>query len=406
VRAWPSVVIVGAVLAVATAARAQRLSLSPSLSVAGGFDDNLFLDPSLTGAMPPRADAIIDVRPHLVAALVHRGHELALDVDYLERITPSNGDLRFLVARVGWSSPLWHRLRFAAGARYQHYEATEFVDNTFDLGGGDVSLRLVLARGWLQAAYEVDARGYSDSSRNGQLDADQLASATGGVRLARGLDLEVGYRFLAIASDEPTAVLRRHRGDAALSWQPLSWLTASIGYGLWLQTLPNGAPPLSPTMPGGPRQDLAHAVAASVDVRVRPWLSLFARYDFIFSTSDQITGQYRLDRVVAGVSVGWSWSHERPPSPPPLAPSVRGRQVTFRARARPGAQVAVVGDWDEWQPQPLAPTGGDRYEATYTLPPGRHAWSLRIDDAVVTPAEAAGFVGDGFGGRNAIVDVP
>lgn len=405
-RAWPCVVVVGGVVALASAARAERLSLTPSLSLAAGYDDNLFLDPTLTGATTPRADAIIDVRPQLTAALGRRGHELALDVDYLERITPSNGDLRMLVARVGWSSPSWHRLRFAAGVRYQHYEATAFADNTFDLGGADASLRLALGRGWLQAAYDVDLRGYSDPSRNGQLDVDQLASATGGVRLARGVELELGYRFFDVGSDEPTAVLQRHRGEVALSWRPAAWLSASAGYALWLQTLPNGATPLSPTMPGGPRQDLAHAVAVDVELRVRAWLSLFARYDFIWSTSDEASGRYRLDRVLGGVSVAWSWSRTRAPAPPPLLPSVRGRDVTFRARARPGASVAVIGDWDDWQPQPLGATGGDRYEATYTLPPGRHAWSLRIDGAVVTPPEAAGFVDDGFGGRNAIVDVP
>lgn len=406
-RAWPAVVAVGAVVGLAATARAQtRLTIAPAVSVAAGWDDNLFLDPTLTSATPPRADAIIDVAPSLAAALVRQGHELALDVDYLERITPSNGDLRDVTARLGWSSPAWHRLRFGLAARYEHYDATEFVDNTFDLGGGDASLRLALGRGWLQLAYGADARGYSDPSRNGQLDVDQLAAATGGVRLARGLWLALGYRFLDVRSDEPTAVLQRHRGDVGLSWQPAAWLSASAGYGVWLQELPNGAVPLSSMVPGGPRQDVAHAVSVGVDVRVRAWLQLFARYDFLLSTSDDANGRYRLDRVVAGLSLGWIWARTTAPPPPSLAPVVRGREVTFRARARPGARVAVVGDWADWQPAPLAPAGGDRYEATLTLPPGRHAWALMIDGAVVTPPQAAGFVDDGFGGKNAIVEVP
>ncbi|HEX9105340.1 MAG TPA: hypothetical protein VF997_24185, partial [Polyangia bacterium] len=84
-RAWPAVVVLGAVLGCATAAQAQtRLSLAPELSVGAGYDDNLYLDPTLTSAAPPRADAIIDVRPSLLASLVRRGHTLALDADYLE----------------------------------------------------------------------------------------------------------------------------------------------------------------------------------------------------------------------------------------------------------------------------------------------------------------------------------
>ena len=406
-RAATAVVLVVTVGVGARPARAQeRLTLSPSLSVGAGYDDNLFLDPTLTGAAPPRADAIIDVRPSLLAALLRRGHTLALDVDYLERITPSNGDLRDLLARLGWSSPSWHRLRLALAARYEHYEATRYVDNTFDLGGADASLRVELAPVWLQASYLADARGYSDPSRNGQIDVDQEGAASAGVHLHRTLTLGLAYRFLDIGSNEPTAVLRRHRGDLSLWFQPAAWLSASAGYSFWLQDLPHGALPISPSQAGGPRRDLAHAVGLAVDVRVRPWLALFARYDFIFSTSDEASGRYRLDRVVAGLSFGWTWSRERAPAPAPLMPTVAGRAVTFRARARPGARVAVVGDWNGWQPLWLSPAGGDRWQGTYTLPPGRHAWALSIDGAIVTPPQAGGFVDDGFGGKNAIVDVP
>lgn len=390
----------------AGAAAQTRFVLSPQLSVGAGYDDNLFLDPTLTGAAPARADAIVDVRPSLAASLLRRGHTLALDADYLERITPSNGDLRDLLVRLGWSSPSWHRLRLAVAARYEHYEATAFADNTFDLGGGEASLRLGLSRLWLEAAYLADARGYADPSRNQQLDVDQIAAATVGVRLHRTLSFVAGYRFLDVLSDEPTAVLQRHRVDVALSWQPATWLSANLGYSIWYQYLPNGAVPISPVMPGGAREDLAHALSVAVDVPIRRFLALFARYDFIFSSSTDLSGRYQLDRVVAGVSVGWSFQHERLPPPPPLLPTVSGREVTFRARARPGARVAVVGDWNQWQPQPLAAAGGDRWEATYTLPPGRHAWALSIDGAIVTPTQAPGFVDDGFGGRNAIVDVP
>ncbi|MGZ3438626.1 MAG: hypothetical protein ACXVDD_03895, partial [Polyangia bacterium] len=151
-----------AVVSLAGTAGAQtRLSLSPALSVGAGWDDNLFLDPTLTSAAPPRADAIIDFRPSLSAALVHRAHTLALDADYLERVTPSNGDLRQLLVRVEWRSPLWHRLRLSVAALYDHYEATQFPDNTVDLGGGALAARLVLAHGWLQAPDRLDARGYS-----------------------------------------------------------------------------------------------------------------------------------------------------------------------------------------------------------------------------------------------------
>ncbi len=383
----------------------MRLSLAPELSLAAGYDDNLFLDPSLTGAAPPRADAVVDVRPSLSAALARAGHTLALDVDYLERITPSNGDIRDLGARLSWRTPTWHRLQLAVASVYEHYEADQFRDNTFDLAGGELALRVTLGRALAQASYRADARVYADPSRNGQIDVDQTAAATVRVRLHDTLALELGYRFLDVASNDPAAVLERHRGDVGFDWRPSRWFAWSAGYAFWVQTLPNGALPLSPSLPGGPRQDVAHAVAATVSVRPLRWLELFARYQFILSTSDQPNGRYQLDEIVAGVAAGWTFARERLPPSPPLVPVVRGREVTFRARARPGAHVGVVGDWNGWLPEPLLPVGGDRYEATLPLPPGRHAWALAIDGDVVTPPEASAFVSDGFGGRNAVVDV-
>jgi hypothetical protein len=398
--------VVAAVVVVAATARADpRLSLAPALSVAAGYDDNLFLDPSLTRATPPRADAVIDIRPSLLARLVAGGHALALDADYVERATPSNGELRDLWLRLDWSTPLWHRLRLVIGGLYEHYEATQFADNTFDLGGGEVAGRLVLERAWLEASVRVDGRAYSDLARNGQLDIETWATATAHLRLHRLLGGELSYRFLHVDSNAPTAALDRHRADLLLRLRPTAWLTAIAGYALWAQRLPHGAPPPAAGVPGDVRDDLVHAVGLSLTVRPRRWLELFARYDLIVSTSDASNGRYLLNQALAGVSVGWEFAHE-PAPPPPLLPSLRGRVVTFRARAQPGASVAVVGDWNGWLPAPLLPVGGDRFEGAYELPPGRHAFALSIDGVVTTPPVAPAFVDDGFGGKNAVVDVP
>jgi AMP-activated protein kinase-like protein len=397
---------IAAVLCVAVGVRAQtRLAATPNLSVAAGYDDNLFLDPALTGAAPPRADAVIDVHPSLQASLTRRGHVLALDADYLLRATPSNGSIHDVILRLAWRTPTWHRLQLTLAPLYMHYEATAFPDNTFELAGGDATLRLALGRVAIEAGYGADARAYTDESRNGQLDVDQQAKLMVRAQLAESVALETGYRFVDVASNDPTAVLRRHRVEAGLAWRPTWRFAWTAGYALWLQTLPNGAPPLSTTEPGGPRHDVAHAMSATITVRPLRWLDLFARYQLILSTSDQSNGRYQLDEVLIGVAAGWTFAREHAPSPPPLLPAVNGREVTFRARARPGARVGVVGDWNGWAPQPLAAVEGDRYETTLTLPPGHHAWALSIDGAVVTPPQASGFVDDGFGGKNAIVDV-
>jgi hypothetical protein len=401
---------VAAVLVVAAPARAEppRLSLSPELSLGAGYDDNLFLDPAQSGATTaaPRADTIFDVHPALLARLSAGGHALALDADYLERVTVSNGELRDLLLRLDWSAPLWHHLRLSLAGLYEHYEATQFADNVFELGGAEAGLRLVWSQLWLEARYRIDARAYTDTSRNGQLDLEQWASALLHARLHRVLSGELGYRFLHLASDAANAQLDRHRLDVTLALRPIARLLLSAGYGVWTQSLPHGAPPLTPGNPGGPRVDWAHTVAVAVELRPVAWLDLFARYTLTISTSDASTGRYRVDQVLAGVAVAWDFVHQAAPPPPPFLPTVQARVVTFRAQARAGAAVAVLGDWNGWQPTPLRAIGGERYEVALELPPGRHAYSFSIDGVVTVPSDAMSWVDDGFGGRNAVVDVP
>jgi hypothetical protein len=404
VRAF--VAVAALVLSAASARGQARVTLTPALSLSIGYDDNLFLDPTLTSARPPRADAIFDVHPTLNAAVQTHGHALLLEADYLERLTPSNGDIRDLLLRLGWSSPLWHRLRASIGGVYEYYGTSDYSDDTFDLGGMEATVRGLFASAWLQAGYRIAARAYPAPSRNGQLDVEQRASIGSHVRLHRLAALDVGYAYWHVTSNEPTAALDRHRADLVASAYPTRWLTLAAGYSVWAQALPHGGDSTVANVPGGARQDFANGVTVSASARPRGWLELFARYDLILSTSDGSNGRYRLDEVVAGIGVTWDFKREVSTAPPSLMPTVREGTVTFRARARRGAIVAVIGDWNGWRPSPLTPTHGDLFETTVSLPRGRHRWALSIDGVTVTPPEASGWVDDDFGGRNAIVDVP
>src|SRR6185437_2504200 len=85
----------------ASGARADsRVALVPRLTLGAGYDDNLFLDANPSGALPSqiRSDAIFDIEPSLRGELGAARHSFGLSLDYLERITPSNGDLRDLAA--------------------------------------------------------------------------------------------------------------------------------------------------------------------------------------------------------------------------------------------------------------------------------------------------------------------
>ena len=45
------------------------------------------------------------------------------------------------------------------------------------------------------------------------------------------------------------------------------------------------------------------------------------------------------------------------------------------------------------------------YEATYTVPGGRHEYGVRVDGQNADPADAPAYVPDGFGGRSGVFNV-
>jgi hypothetical protein len=390
-------VLVAVLLVAAAPARGEReLSLVPELTLAAGWDSNLFLDANPAGvpASQVRSDAIIDIQPRLVGRLSAGAHTLTLRVEYLERLTPSTGDLRDLQARLDWATPLAGPLQGLLNALYEHYEAAVYPDETFDLGGFEAGARVHASNAVrVQALYRFDARAYPDPARGGQRDLEQLASASLRARVAAPLTLELTYAFLHIASSSPTTDLDRHRGELALWLRPVSWLSVAASYGFAFQRLPGGA------LDGSSRDDLQHALTAVVTARVARWVELFARYDLLSSTSSDAAGDYARHRVLAGVS-GFVELRRGAPRP---APS--GAPITFRLRARAAREVSLIGDWNGWQPAPLIAVGGGRFERVEVVPPGRHQYTFLVDGVATPPPDAAAYVDDGLGGKNALLEV-
>lgn len=77
----------------------------------------------------------------------------------------------------------------------------------------------------------------------------------------------------------------------------------------------------------------------------------------------------------------------------------------------PGArQVAVVGDWNDWDPlaQPLDDSDGDgTWELRFRVEPGRdYEYQFVVDEAEwISDPDALLQVDDGFGGTNSILDI-
>ncbi|MBI4168724.1 MAG: glycoside hydrolase family 13 [Acidobacteria bacterium] len=99
-----------------------------------------------------------------------------------------------------------------------------------------------------------------------------------------------------------------------------------------------------------------------------------------------------------------------PPAQAPGAPLAGATvPVTFTLRAPGAHEVAVVGDFNQWQvgTVPLAEREGDgTWTATVPIPRGRHQYQFVIDGRTWVPdPEAPIQVDDGFGNKNTVLEV-
>jgi Glycogen recognition site of AMP-activated protein kinase len=374
--------------------------LVPELRVAAGYDDNLFLGANLAGPTQIRGDAIFDVEPRLAARLQPARHTLTLAADFLERITPSNGDLRDFTARLEYATPPLGPVELFAAGAFEYYGASLFPADTFDLGGGEAGLRVSLGlRALATAGWRGSARSYPTRT---QLDFEQRAFARAHVLLHRLVALDGGYLFLHVASTDSHASLDRHAGDLALTLRPLSRLAISVGYGFAGQHLPDGM--TTNGAASAPRTDYLHSIDVLITARPVEWLELFARGSFIIATSDAPAGAYNRDQALAGLALVLDVTHTWRRAAAAAAVEPDGVVFCFQGRA---ARVSVVGDWNGWDPsaQPLAEERAGRFRARVAVPGGRHEYAFVVDGQTVSPPDAAQYVPDGFGGQNGVLTV-
>lgn len=96
---------------------------------------------------------------------------------------------------------------------------------------------------------------------------------------------------------------------------------------------------------------------------------------------------------------------------PPAAAAVgAGSEVVVRFSlvAPEARRVELAGDFNGWRPEaaPLTRAGGTAWVTTVRVAPGRHEYTFVIDGRRWVPDPAAAeIVDDGFGGKNAVLDV-
>ncbi|MEZ4376889.1 MAG: glycogen-binding domain-containing protein [Gemmatimonadales bacterium] len=83
-------------------------------------------------------------------------------------------------------------------------------------------------------------------------------------------------------------------------------------------------------------------------------------------------------------------------------------QITFALNVPASSGVSLVGDFTEWETDRvrLTPAGGDRWEVTLQLPPGRYRFAYVTDGGEWLPDPDAAPVPDDFGRPTSVLTVP
>lgn len=121
--------------------------------------------------------------------------------------------------------------------------------------------------------------------------------------------------------------------------------------------------------------------------------------------------------VVAVLALVLVWPGEAPQTGPQPTASVQsgapaadgGVYVQFLYVAPEAETVAVAGDFNEWSDQGFHledPDGDGIWTGEAPLSPGLHKYMFVVDGEWVTDPQADRYVDDGFGNRNALIEVP
>ena len=374
----------------------------------------LSLDPTV--AQPRVAGWFARAAPRLTGALTLGGWRLeaAYQLDY--RGTEVAGSLLHQEGELTTTLPRLGPLAVTVGAALGRFDAPRFADEGFVYLAGEAGLRLEMGPGWrLSALYRPEARRHTaaaapptSGTETGTATGDELIhlaelllvhlpeGTVAGGRMAltpmRALGLAAdGFR---LARAGPEVELVRGRVTAELG----GWLGAIEATG----------------------QGRTWQVGAGVScvVRLAGFLDAAASYHWTaapWAAAAVQPGHARrlfLLSVVGHASARKATTAAEPPRPdgasslrPLVAP---GGRVRFRLRAGPGAQVQVIGSWNDWA-TPGAPLAWSEaaglWEATVPVGPGTHRYRFLVDGRALRPPDSERYLADDFGQEDGVIEV-
>ncbi len=237
------------------------------------------------------------------------------------------------------------------------------------------------------------------------------------VSRGRGVALGVGPSLGAIVATEPVGALRAR----ARAWGRIGTTTATAVVepqrldGAWFTDMTFGVATPQGRFSAGAwlaariseTYDSRIAGSVSASYTVAPWLAVeVAGGSYL---PDLYQGFPASGFVALGVR---AFAGRRAPAArrdDGLRPAVAvrdGDSVTVQFRVPGAAAVAIAGEWTDWNPVPLRPTGRDGWSMRLVAPPGVYRFNLVVDGSrwMVPPGVVT--VDDGLGGVAGLLVVP
>jgi hypothetical protein len=397
----------------AAASHAAPWSWQPWLSVAAGHESDLVLDPDLSRETVP-GGGFVDFTPGLTLSgqLGDRSRLHVTASSTVEQFFNTTGR-RLLSGRLSADMLLrgegpW-QLRLQGGGTL--FDDSERLTVRRASGGGEAALGFAAPRWRLEALGGAQYRRYpelllpDDAGLPGTYtETSWRIGGRGTVAPLSGLVLQAEGARLGTDARDPFYDSEGWlvRGAVWLRAAPAVRLTLG---GVWQER------DFTERSPAEDR-DTYWQVGAGLERELGPRLSLGLRY--AFARYEQTDGDAE---DIHRAAVAFTWRFGGPGGgasvgePADLAPRPAwpraGEPIRFRIHAPGARSVALVGDFNGWDPvaQVLRSAGNGWWELELPLPAGSHQYAYWIDGRTVTPPEAAVRVDDGFGGRNGLLRI-
>jgi hypothetical protein len=267
----------------------------------------------------------------------------------------------------------------------------------------------------------------------GQLRADSWSVLAGrGVRPAAAAVLEgvwtrdgwgaaagIGASLAVITATEPTSAVRAR----ARMWGRIGTALASatvepqLLQDAWFTDITIGlaTPDGRVTASGWIAARVSDAYESRAAGSVAAQIALSSRVALEASGGSLLADLYQGFPASGFVSLGVrAFLTPRPPAGPhggagarrPAVAVREGAEVLVRFTVRDARQVGIAGEWSDWQPMPLVPTGRDGWQIRLVLAPGTYRFTLVVDGTRWLVPAGVVTVPDEMGGEQGLLVVP